>query len=315
MSLRDCIVRVLSEYPAAELQPFARHPLADFIRHTFRDEVARICGNPAAYRIDGGPGKGRWTATPWVAVFDVLITESAQHGVYPVYIFREDFSGVYLTLNQGVTKVLREYHADADGVLRIRAQDMRARLVDVPRQFTDAAIDLVPTTQQARLYEAGNIYSVFYDATALPEEGRIIKDLGQMLIIYQQCRDFPVVEPEDIVGEGDRDDASGYEDGRTMRLHKRIDRNQGLARRAKRIHGFVCQVCGFDFEQRYKTIGKGFIEAHHLTPLAELARETHPIRLDPSTDFAVLCANCHRMIHRSATPHNIDTFRVNHLVR
>jgi 5-methylcytosine-specific restriction enzyme A len=315
MPLRDCIARVLSEYPAAMQQPFAGHPLADFVRHGFPDELARVYGDSVGYRCKGSAGNSQWTVTPWVAVFDVLITESAQHGVYPVYIFREDFSGVYLTLNQGVTEVLRDYHANADEVLRIRAQDMRARLTDIPRQFTDADIDLIPTTQQARLYEAGNVCSAFYDAAALPDGGRLIEDLRQMLILYQQCRDLPVVESEDTVAEGDADDATGHEGGRTLRLHNRIDRNPGLARKAKRIHGYVCQVCGFDFEQHYGAIGHEFIEAHHLVPLAELAAAGQRIRLDSRTDFAVLCANCHRMIHHTGRPDDITGFAANHLVR
>ena len=42
--------------------------------------------------------------------------------------------------------------------------------------------------------------------------------------------------------------------------------------------------------------GKEFIEAHHLTPISNLKKgETRKIT---SNDFAMLCSNCHRMIHR-----------------
>ncbi len=39
----------------------------------------------------------------------------------------------------------------------------------------------------------------------------------------------------------------------------------------------------------------GFIEVHHLRPIASCPGE---IEVDPRTDMAVLCANCHRMVHR-----------------
>ena len=39
-----------------------------------------------------------------------------------------------------------------------------------------------------------------------------------------------------------------------------------------------------------------YIEAHHLTPLHALSGEG-PVLTNPETDFAVLCANCHKMIH------------------
>jgi predicted HNH restriction endonuclease len=58
-----------------------------------------------------------------------------------------------------------------------------------------------------------------------------------------------------------------------------------------------CEVpgCGFDFERVYGKLGTGYAEVHHLRPLsAHVAeRETH------LSDLAVVCANCHAMIHRN----------------
>jgi 5-methylcytosine-specific restriction protein A len=56
-----------------------------------------------------------------------------------------------------------------------------------------------------------------------------------------------------------------------------------------------CAVCGFDFEQTYGPHGEGYIECHHVVPL-HASGETKT-RLD---DLALICANCHRMIHRRA---------------
>jgi predicted HNH restriction endonuclease len=44
----------------------------------------------------------------------------------------------------------------------------------------------------------------------------------------------------------------------------------------------------------YGDLGRGFIEGHHLSPLAELAAEW----LSRVSDLALVCPNCHRMIHR-----------------
>ncbi|WP_030320981.1 HNH endonuclease [Streptomyces sp. NRRL B-3229] len=55
-----------------------------------------------------------------------------------------------------------------------------------------------------------------------------------------------------------------------------------------------CEVCDFDFARIYGELGEGYIEVHHVIPLhASGTRET---RLE---DLACLCANCHRMCHRS----------------
>lgn len=55
-----------------------------------------------------------------------------------------------------------------------------------------------------------------------------------------------------------------------------------------------CEVCDFDFALTYGDLGEGYIEVHHVTPLhISGTRET---KLD---DLACVCANCHRMCHRS----------------
>lgn len=58
----------------------------------------------------------------------------------------------------------------------------------------------------------------------------------------------------------------------------------------------VCEVpnCGFDFAERYGALGKGYAQVHHLLPLSKSPNEGREIKLK---DLAVVCANCHVMIH------------------
>ena len=55
----------------------------------------------------------------------------------------------------------------------------------------------------------------------------------------------------------------------------------------------ACEICGFTFGAAYGPRGVDFIECHHVTPLSEIeiGRKT---RFD---DLALVCANCHRIIH------------------
>jgi 5-methylcytosine-specific restriction protein A len=53
--------------------------------------------------------------------------------------------------------------------------------------------------------------------------------------------------------------------------------------------------------------GTEIFEAHHLIPIAMLKGQK--VSRNPKTDFAVLCANCHRMIHRFESPWDLDAFR------
>jgi predicted HNH restriction endonuclease len=51
--------------------------------------------------------------------------------------------------------------------------------------------------------------------------------------------------------------------------------------------------CGFDFERAYGELGRGYAHVHHKRPLSE--RDGDEVtRLE---DLAVVCANCHAMIH------------------
>lgn len=60
-------------------------------------------------------------------------------------------------------------------------------------------------------------------------------------------------------------------------------------------HGYSCAVCGFNFEQRYGKLGRGYIHAHHLRPLAEVGEQ---YEVDPIKDLIPLCPNCHAMVHQ-----------------
>lgn len=66
-----------------------------------------------------------------------------------------------------------------------------------------------------------------------------------------------------------------------------------------------CEICEFDFEKRYGALGRGFCEVHHKQPLSTLNQQVET-KLD---DLAILCSNCHRMIHRTKPIMSITDFR------
>lgn len=74
---------------------------------------------------------------------------------------------------------------------------------------------------------------------------------------------------------------------RGAKLKQAREKNQGR---------LICEVpgCGFDFEKVYGELGKNFAHVHHLKPIAD--------RNSPSLtslhDLAIVCANCHAMIHK-----------------
>lgn len=84
---------------------------------------------------------------------------------------------------------------------------------------------------------------------------------------------------------------------------KTYDRDPEARQCCLGLKGYVCTVCGFDFEKSYGAIGKGFIEVHHLKQLADAGAD-HVI--NPATDLAPVCANCHRMLHKNRPPYSIE---------
>jgi 5-methylcytosine-specific restriction protein A len=299
--VREGMQRVLAEYPGARQDALTDHPLAAVLSHDLADDIREMVASDS-YRVTGSPGRGNWAETPWVAVFDRLVTETAQRGFYVVYLFRADGAAVYLSLNQGTTEVMdlvgRRAYLDE---LRSRANTFVGLLTGEDLiDLTTGPIDLGGSGDLTRGYEAGSIVSIRYEAGSLPQEARFREELERLLGLYEvlvQSRDALVEDADPAAVESAI--AAGLE-ARKERWHRRSERNPRLARDAKRFHGLTCMVCGFNFVDRYGELGDGFIEAHHLTPFSEL--DGRPTQLDPRTDFIVVCPNCHRMLHRRTPP-------------
>lgn len=66
-----------------------------------------------------------------------------------------------------------------------------------------------------------------------------------------------------------------------------------------------CEVpgCGFDFEAKYGELGKGFAHVHHRLALAAGGGDVET----SMDDLAVVCANCHAIIHRDGACRDIGS--------
>lgn len=292
---------VLTQYSAATQQAFANHPLAEYLRHDAPRALVEITPNASSYRIVGLAGRGNWTTCPWIAVLDPDVTTTVRSGFYPVYLFHEELDSVYLSLNQGITLLLNERGArETRTILTSKADYYRSLLGRLPDRMTlSGPIDLGATTRSSNTayYELGHICGVRYDAGNLPADDVLRSDYHTVLALYERLALAVDPDTDASLPEPDADVAPEPEDYTRWRNHKRLDRNPSLARKVKAVHGYTCEVCGLDMEALYGAPGKDFIESHHLVPVQELAGRV--LMRDPKTDFAVLCPNCHRMIHRS----------------
>jgi len=102
-----------------------------------------------------------------------------------------------------------------------------------------------------------------------------------------------------------------FPEGRIFELkHLARERNQKLVKIAKGVfkqrHGrLFCEVCEFDFEHTYGVAGADFIEAHHVIAVSDL-KENATTR---AQDLAMVCSNCHRMLHRKRPWRTVSQLR------
>jgi hypothetical protein len=117
--------------------------------------------------------------------------------------------------------------------------------------------------------------------------------------------ELPQPDPTDV------EEAVHFPEGAVKRrLHLVRERSQVVVARAKglalrRDPMLRCEICGFSFAESFGDLGSEFIEAHHKVPLAKL----EPGSKTKVEDLAMVCANCHRMLHRGQKMPTIDQLR------
>jgi len=99
---------------------------------------------------------------------------------------------------------------------------------------------------------------------------------------------------------GFTEDAEGFPEGKIkLKQHLVREQNPEVIKLAKERFilqngKLFCEVCGFDFKAHYGDIGEGYIEGHHTKSISGMA-ENEATKVE---DIALVCANCHRMLHR-----------------
>ena len=93
---------------------------------------------------------------------------------------------------------------------------------------------------------------------------------------------------------------------RRLVLHLQRERKPSIVRKKKAQAATLdCEVCGFSFSRAYGSAAERYCEVHHLLPLSEVEGTTKT-RLE---DLAILCANCHRVVHLQNPPYTLNQVR------
>ena len=309
MNLNEALKAVIENYEKARTQAFSKaNPIYQTIIKEIPGKIVDLLGAKwSGLKVKGGVGTGNWAQVPWCCLLNSRVTTTPKKGIYVVYLFNIKYNKIYISLNQG-TDSLNEEYGDKEyiDILKLRASLYKSKLNKYKDQLPlDNIVNF--RGRKADGYSAGHIIGIEYDAMNLPSDSKLVADLNVILEAYSSLFDNEI-EPLD---EDDAElIASRYktiEEKKIYCLHRRIER-KSCVKEVKKIHGLKCECCGLNFEERYGKLGKGFIEVHHLIPLSSL-KLGECKEYDPHKDFAVLCSNCHRMIHRQSDPSDIDALR------
>ncbi|WP_207843023.1 MrcB family domain-containing protein [Williamsia soli] len=203
--LQNLLESFMAEYGDAKLEKFGgSHPVVATLR-SLEQHIAQsgpLSARPNV-KVKYSAGQGNWAAAPWIALLDGRITSSTQSGVYPVLLFREDMSGIYVTVAQGTQELkksgkdhmLKELAATATRVRALATNEL------TDRSFAfDDSIYLGEGTL-ARDYAASTIVHKFYERGSVPEDAEILRDLDAVLELSDSnIKDLrpPTVDPIDV---------------------------------------------------------------------------------------------------------------------
>ncbi|PWJ70526.1 dynein-related subfamily AAA family protein [Ruminococcaceae bacterium R-25] len=184
--LRELISRISSEYPTGLIGIKSDHPYSVLLSDR-APEVINSLGiiEDSCYLIQGSAGNGKLACVPWVAIFDLNVTLSAQRGQYIVYL-RAGNGDVFLTFNQGCSSFEKQYKPLNQALLKISESAKIIQNNIEHRGFSIDGIDLLfPSQKMAKEYQAGTILSKRYRADNIPSEEELRSDLSEMITVYK----------------------------------------------------------------------------------------------------------------------------------
>lgn len=204
LELRNAFKKVMLEYASVYEYVKDNKDWKNPFRNVIADDIPNLIrqctgiGNP--YNVVGSYGKGCWTVTPWVAIFDTGITKSAQKGVYIVYLFNKDTKELFLAFATAATEVIG-VKTDSTGkalfygVTKNKSPEMREKLSKRANEIRAVILDDYFSNDTniktgSTVYDYGTVYYKRYTLADFPSGEVLVDDLKKMLDIYKKYHDL-----------------------------------------------------------------------------------------------------------------------------
>jgi hypothetical protein len=98
-----------------------------------------------------------------------------------------------------------------------------------------------------------------------------------------------------------------YSEGKTKKvLVNSYERNPIARKKCIEHFGLNCQVCDFNFKEKFGELGKNFIHVHHKMDIATIGNE---YSVNPIVDLIPVCPNCHSMLHKKKPAYSIEELK------
>ena len=144
-------------------------------------------GEHPTIAVSASCGIGNWANVPWISFLDRRETDTPQDGVYCVYLFRQDMSGVYLTLNQGVTKLTNDLGwSAASGKLRAKAREIRQEVPALASKGFSLSDDIALRVDHGLggRFASSTIAHKLYLKGQVPSDSELVADLKAVFDAY-----------------------------------------------------------------------------------------------------------------------------------
>ncbi|MFP9493574.1 MrcB family domain-containing protein [Pectobacterium brasiliense] len=202
MSLQEKFQIIAKGWVAATKEGFTNNPIANLLRKELKKEIENIVGQfDSNYEVEASAGAGNWANVPWVSILNPKITSTTQEGIYPVYLFKADGSGFYLSLNQGTTSPAKKW---GKKVAEERAEYIKKQLLKkIPglEYWGVKDINLKANTSLGKSYEKPSVIARYYSTDSVPSDEILKNDLYSLLKFYREIEGIEL-EMQDIPTKG-----------------------------------------------------------------------------------------------------------------
>jgi putative restriction endonuclease len=196
---------------------------------------------------------------------------------------------------------------------RLKDRSFRgSRLADGPYYFGIARIDKLHAADTSSHYATLKDFVLFTKAVPFKIDGKTIERIPESKKVnywrdgvrpsdertYNRILELSDVQNDENIFNDIESSTLGfdlYEGGKRIGTSTYYERNRKIRDQVIEIQGYTCKACGFNFKETYGDWGAGYIHVHHLNPVAANPEKK---KVNPEFDLAVLCANCHAMVHR-----------------